>query len=153
MLVWAGSACVFLWFPSDKVAVDSAARTVWVPLLRRRRLASLERPEQVEGGCHFLWLLSDDCVSVKGSECVWLWVHMCLFACECIGVCRSYFINVFLSHLLQQRGKGEECVFVCQRVHGLSVLMLFRKHHVFCSEARVCARMQMMFVCVPLSCT
>lgn len=50
---------------SDKVAVESAARTVWVPLLRRRRLASLERPEQVEGGCHFLWLLSDDCVSVK----------------------------------------------------------------------------------------
>lgn len=94
MLVWAGSACVFLWFLSDKVAVDSAARTVWVPLLRRRRLASLERAEQVEGGCHFLWLLSDDCVSVKEKErvcvCAWLLVLMCVClhasVLACVGV-------------------------------------------------------------------
>lgn len=85
LLVWAGSACV--WFASDKV--DGAARTVWVPPLRRRRLASLESPEQGEGGCcHFLWLLSDDCVSVKQRECEIVSVHVCLFACvlPCVGV-------------------------------------------------------------------
>jgi len=53
---------VSLLIPGDKVSVDSAARTIWAPLLRRRRLASPESPERVEGGRHFLWLLSDDCV-------------------------------------------------------------------------------------------
>lgn len=55
--------------------------------------------------------------------CVIVSVHVCLFACVCIGVCGSYFINVFLSHLLRQRGNGEEgegeCVCMC--VHGPSV--------------------------------
>lgn len=67
--------------------------------------------------------------------CVIVSAHVCLFACECIGVCGSYFINVFLSHLVvEKEGDVSECVCVC-----VSVCLLFRKHHVFCSEC-----MQMM---------
>lgn len=62
---------------------------------------------------------------------VWVWkrewvcarlivsVRVCLFACLYIGVCRSYFLNVFVSCVLQQLGNGEEgdgvclCVFLC----------------------------------------
>ncbi len=44
------------------------------------------------------------------SECAIVSVHVCLFACECIGVCGSYFINVFSSHLLaaEREWRGRE---------------------------------------------
>lgn len=63
--------------------------------------------------------------------------HACLFACLHIGVCRSYFLNVFLSCPLRQRGngeEGEECVFVCRVQKCVCVFLLFRKHVFFCSE-------------------
>lgn len=49
--------------------------------------------------------------------CVIVSAHVCLFACECIGVCGSYFINVFLSHLVvEKEGDASECVCVCVSV-------------------------------------
>lgn len=105
--------------------MEFAVCTDLVPHLRRRRLASWESPEKVEGGCHFLWLLSDDCDYASKSVCSGVCVPVCV--CDCVCLC-GHVLVCSVYHLPQMLFC--KCVFFIERGECIRVLNILRSVHV-----------------------